>query len=72
MPTSGVFPHGVRQPTVTVEELLESLESFNSKVKQQMDMRQDATLEKDTWDEAVKELDKGWIWLDPCQDWAGK
>ena len=72
MPTSGVLPNGVRQPTVTVEELLGSLESFNSKVKQQMDMRQDATLEKDTWDETVKELDKGWIWLDPCQDWDGK
>ena len=35
-------------------------------------MRQDETLERDTWDETVKELDKGWIWLDPCQDWDGK
>ena len=72
MPTSGVFPHGVRQPTLTVEALLENLESFNFKVKQQMDMKQDETLERDTWDETVKELDKGWIWLDPCQDWDGK
>ena len=72
MPTSEVFPHGVRQPTLTVEALLDSLESFNFKVKQQMDMRQDETLERDTWDETVKELDKGWIWLDPCQDWDGK
>ena len=72
MPTSGVLPNGVRQPTVTVEELLGSLESFNSKVKQQVDLRQEEALEEDTWAETLKELDKGRIWKDSSQSWEGK
>ena len=72
MPSSGVFPHGVRQPTLTVEALLASLASFNAKVKQQMDVRQEEALEQDTWAETLKELDKGWIWKDSSQSWEGK
>ena len=72
MPTSGVFPHGVRQPTLTLDALLASLASLDSKVKQQMDMRQNTTLERDTWSETIKEFEKGRIWRDPCQDWDGK
>ena len=72
MPSSGVLPHGVRQPTLTVEALLASLASFNSKVKQQMDVRQEEALEQDTWAETLKELDEGWIWKDSSQSWEGK
>ena len=45
---------------------------FNSKVKQQVDVRQEEALEEDTWAETLKELDKGWIWKDSSQSWEGK
>jgi hypothetical protein len=35
-------------------------------------MRQDSTLEAETWAETIKELEKGWIWEDPDQSWSGK
>ena len=69
MPASGVFPAGVRQPVLTPEALLEGLGSFTDKVRSQMSMRQDATLEEETWAETVKELELGWIWEDPDQPW---
>ena len=72
MPASGVFPACVRQPVLTMEALLEGLGSFNDKVRSQMSMRQDATLEEETWAETVKELEHGWIWEDPDQSWCGK
>ena len=72
MPTSGVFPHGVKQPVLTLNALMEGLESFNAKVWSQMEMRQEKTLEAETWAETVKELEKGWIWEDPDQSWKGK
>ena len=37
-----------------------------------MDMWQDTTLEIDKWKETRMELGKGWIWIDPCQEWVGK
>ena len=72
MPASGVFPASVKQPVLTMEALLAGLDSFNAKVKSQMSMRQDATLEAETWAETIKELEKGWIWEDPDQSWGGK
>ena len=72
MPASGVFPACVRQPVLTMEALLEGLSSFNDKVRSQMSMRQDATLEEETWAETLKELEQGWIWEDPDQSWCGK
>ena len=35
-------------------------------------MWQDTTLEIDKWKETRMELGKGWIWIDPCQEWVGK
>lgn len=35
-------------------------------------MRQDAELEDDTWEETMKELEKGWIWRDNSPSWKGK
>ena len=72
MPASGIFPACVRQPVLTMEALLECLDSFNEKVRSQMSMRQDTALEEETWAETVKELDQGWIWEDPDQSWGGK
>ena len=72
MPASGVFPASVSQPVLTMEALLAGLDSFNAKVKSQMSMRQDSTLEAETWAETIKELEKGWIWEDPDQSWSGK
>ena len=73
MPRSGVFPPGVRLPAISVDDaLLGSLDSFNSKVQQQMSMRQEQQLEDDTWAETQKELEKEWIWIDPDQSWKGK
>ena len=72
MPTSGVFPHCVKQPTLTMDALLEGLKFFNAKVWKQMGLRQDETLEAETWAETLAELEKGWIWEDPDQSWNGK
>eukprot|EP00435_Cladocopium_sp_Y103_P054310 s357_g17.t1 len=72
MPSSHVFLEQVRQPVLTAEALLEGLSEFNEKVMQQMMHRQEAELERETWDETVKELEKGWVWEDPDQSWAGK
>ena len=72
MPNSQVFPHGVRHPTLTLEAWQSSLEFFNQKVRQQMSVRQDGQLEADTWEETMKELDKGWIWRDDSASWEGK
>ena len=72
MPISGVFPHCVKQPSLTMDALLEGLEFFNAKVWKQMGLRQDATLEAETWAETLSELERGWIWEDPDQSWTGK
>ena len=72
MPASNVFPHGVRHPTLTLSALKGSLELFNQKVQRQMSVRQDEQLENDTWEETMKELEKGWIWRDTSQTWDGK
>ena len=37
-----------------------------------MNVRQDPELEKDTWEETMKELEKGWIWRDDSPSWKGK
>ena len=72
MPRSNVFPHEVRHPKITMEALHDSLELFNLKVKQQMSIRQESQLEEDTWEETMKELEKGWIWRDESTSWEGK
>ena len=72
MPRSNVFPHEVRRPKITMEALHDSLELFNQKVKQQMSIRQESQLEEDTWEEIMKELEKGWIWRDESISWEGK
>eukprot|EP00435_Cladocopium_sp_Y103_P065100 s379_g27.t1 len=72
MPKSNVFMEQVRQPVITVEALLEGLAGFNEKVSQQMRHRQEEELEKETWNETLEELDKGWVWEDPDQSWDRK
>eukprot|EP00435_Cladocopium_sp_Y103_P041102 s3789_g11.t1 len=48
------------QPTLTMAALLEGLDQFNEKVRQQMRL-QDETLQTETWLETVKEIEKGWV-----------
>ena len=49
MPDSNLFPRKVRNPTLTVDALKQSSNSFNEKVMQQMSIRQESVLEQDTW-----------------------
>ena len=72
MPDSNLFPKNVRGPTLTLEALQQSTESFNSKVRKQMQLRQDSTLETDTWNETEHELEQGWIWEDDSGQWDHK
>ena len=72
MPDSKIFPNHVRGPTLTLDALRQTTDSFNSKVQKQMQLRQDSTLETDTWNETEHELEQGWIWEDESADWTGK
>lgn len=72
LPESSVFPVKVKAPSMGMESFKQNWESFNSKVWKQCNMRQDRELEEAAWAETQKELDKGWIWEDPCQSWQAK
>ena len=72
MPESGIFPKKVKGPTLTLDALEKTTDSFNDKVRKQMSMRQDPKLEADTWEETCQELEHGWIWLDEAGSWSGK
>ena len=72
MPESGLFAKQVKSPTLTVEALKASADSFNTKVGRQMRLRQEEALEMETWKETESELEQGWIWEDPDESWTGK
>ena len=72
MPDSNLFPRKVRNPTLTVDALKQSSNSFNEKVMQQMSIRQESVLEQDTWSETEHEIEQDWIWEDTTSDWSGK
>ena len=72
MPDSKIFPRRVKRPSLTVSALKESTESFNAKVSQQLQLRQDPQLEADTWSETLQEIEHGWIWEDETKTWVGK
>ena len=72
MPGSNLFQKNVKSPTLTLEALQQSTESFNSKVRTQMQLRQDQVLETDTWNETEHELEQGWIWEDDSGQWDRK
>ena len=72
MPDSNLFQKNVKSPTLTLEALQQSTESFNSKVRTQMQLRQDQVLETDTWNETEHELEQGWIWEDDSGQWDRK
>ncbi|CAL1147501.1 unnamed protein product [Cladocopium goreaui] len=72
MPDSNLFPRKVRNPTLTVDALKQSSNSFNEKVMQQMSIRQEGVLEQDTWGETEHEIEQDWIWEDTTSDWTGK
>ena len=70
---NNVFPNGVMPLTLALSDLKGSLELFNQKVKgKQMSVRQDEQLKKDTWEDTMKEMVKGWVWHDTSQSWDGK
>ena len=62
MPDSTIFPNHVRGPTLTLDALRRTTSSFNSKVQKQMKLKQNSTLEVDTWNETEHKLEQGWIW----------
>ena len=72
MPDSKIFPTKVKNPTLTVKSLEQTTSSFNEKVYQQLQQRQEPRLEEDTWTETAHELEQGWIWVDDSNDWTGK
>ena len=72
MPDSNIFPKNVKSPTLTLDALQRSTDSFNSKVRRQMQLRQDSVLETDTWNETEHELEQGWIWEDDSGHWNNK
>ena len=72
MTESNLFPKNVKSPSLTVEALNSSCNSFNEKVRKQMNLRQEAVLETDTWRETEHELDQGWIWEDKSGSWKDK
>ena len=72
MPDSKLFPRKVKNPSLTVDALKQSSNSFNEKVLQQMGIKQEDVLEHDTWNETAHELEQGWIWEDTTSDWSNK
>ena len=72
MTETKIFPKSTKSPSLTTEGLKSSCNSFNEKVRKQMNLKQDSTLEMDTWKETEHELEQGWIWEDKTGSWSDK
>ncbi|CAE7519225.1 dnajb6-b [Symbiodinium sp. CCMP2592] len=60
----GLFPPKVRPPSFSVSTLSCLAKGLNQSTIAKMRVRQDEDLEKATWQETEKELQKGWIFAD--------
>eukprot|EP00435_Cladocopium_sp_Y103_P061907 s913_g23.t1 len=64
MTKSHVFRSRSKRPALSLSTLKKLSRSFNTKSLESLKNRQDEDLERETWDETQKELDKGWVFLD--------